>query len=107
VRKASFSAWFDLRLYDDAVAEVGYWVKAEARGRGVATEAVRLISRWAPGQLGMARVQLGTHPENVASEKVAIKAGFKREGVLRSLRENKGVRVDLVFFSLLPADLSS
>jgi RimJ/RimL family protein N-acetyltransferase len=102
---SEFLGLIDLRLFDDAVAEVGYWVKAEARGRGVATEAVRLISRWALDQLGMARVQLGTHPENPASARVATKAGFQREGVLRSLREIKGERVDQVFFSLLPKDL--
>jgi RimJ/RimL family protein N-acetyltransferase len=52
----------------------------------------------------MARVQLATDPENLASQRVAAKAGFQREGVLRSLRENKGARVDQLFFSLLPED---
>jgi RimJ/RimL family protein N-acetyltransferase len=101
---SEFLGTVNLRLFDDAVAEVGYRVKAEARGRGVATEAVRLLSRWAIDQLGMARVQLGTHPENLASQRVATKAGFQREGVLRSLREIKGERVDQVFFSMLPED---
>jgi RimJ/RimL family protein N-acetyltransferase len=41
-----FLGLVDLRLYDERVAEVAYWVKKDARGRGVATEAVRLISRW-------------------------------------------------------------
>jgi RimJ/RimL family protein N-acetyltransferase len=102
---SEFLGTVDVRLFDDAVAEVGYWVKAEARGRGLATEAVRLVSRWAFDQLGIARVQLGTHPENLASQRVATKAGFQREGVLRSLREIKGERVDQVFFSMLPEDI--
>jgi RimJ/RimL family protein N-acetyltransferase len=100
-----FLGLVDLRLYEDAVAEVAYWVKADARGQGIATEAVRLVSTWAIERLGIARVQLGTHPENLASQRVAIKAGFTREGVLRSLREIKGVRVDQVIFSVLPEDL--
>jgi RimJ/RimL family protein N-acetyltransferase len=104
---SEFLGLVDLRLYEDAVAEVAYWVKAEARGRGVATEAVRLVSRWAFDQLRMARVQLGMHPENLASQRVAMKAGFQREGVLRSLREIKGERVDQVFFSMLPEDVAS
>ncbi|MGH2697685.1 MAG: GNAT family N-acetyltransferase [Actinomycetota bacterium] len=88
-----------------ATAEVGYWVAAHARRRGIATRAVRLMARWAFEDLEVKRLELLTHLDNEASERVAEKCGFRREGVLRSLRVIKGERVDLTMFSLLPDEL--
>ena len=90
---------------DQENTQVGYWVKREARGRGVATAALRLVARYALEELGAGRVQLWTEPENVASQRVAEKAGFVREGVLRRYLNIKGTRRDGVVFSLLPEDL--
>lgn len=91
---------------DPGLAAVGYWLLPEARGRGAATVAVRLVARWAFGELGVRRLELTTVPENVASQRVAERAGFTREGVLRGLIALKsGDRQDAVLFSLLPADL--
>lgn len=85
--------------------QIGYWVAREARGRGVATRALRLLSRWGLANGGFARVQLLTEPENVASQRVAERAGFTNEGLLRSYAELKGSRRDLLIWSLLPTDL--
>jgi RimJ/RimL family protein N-acetyltransferase len=85
--------------------EVGYWLAPWARGRGVATRAVRLLSRWALIELGLARLALHADIDNEASQRVAERCGFTREGVLRSFEERKGRRYDLVVFSLLPGDL--
>jgi RimJ/RimL family protein N-acetyltransferase len=93
-----------VRAGDEGVAELGYWVKAGARGRGVATRAVVLVARFAFDELGAARVQLVTEPDNVASQRVAEKAGFIREGTLRSFLSFKGRRRDAVMFSLLPGE---
>jgi RimJ/RimL family protein N-acetyltransferase len=87
--------------------QVGYWVKREARGRGVATRALLLLSRWAFAELGAARVQLLTEPENRASQRVAEKAGFRREGLLRSYVDLKGRRRDVYMYALLREDLDS
>jgi RimJ/RimL family protein N-acetyltransferase len=91
--------------FDRDIAEAGYTVGPAARGRGVATTALRLASRWALRDLGVARVQLPTHVENAASQRVAERAGFRREGVLRSWEELRGRRIDLVMFSLVASDL--
>jgi len=80
-------------------------VGREARGRGVATRALRLIAAWAVEEIGAGRVQLYTDPANEASQRVAEKAGFRREGMLRSWTEIKGSRRDVVMYSLLPDDL--
>jgi RimJ/RimL family protein N-acetyltransferase len=86
--------------------EIGYWVAPWARGRGVASRAVRLLSRWALIELGLARLALHADTDNQASQRVAERCGFTREGVLRSFEERKGRRHGVVVFSLVPADLS-
>jgi RimJ/RimL family protein N-acetyltransferase len=93
---------------EHGVAEVGYWVRREARGRGVATRATRLAAGWALTTCGMKRVQLRADARNVASQRVAEAAGFRREGVLRSVRFNQrqGRRIDFVLYSLLADELS-
>jgi RimJ/RimL family protein N-acetyltransferase len=65
----------------DAV-EIAYWVRQEARGRGFASRAVRLLALWALDQLGLRCVWLEADPDNIASLRVAEKAGFVREVVL-------------------------
>jgi RimJ/RimL family protein N-acetyltransferase len=88
-------------------ASVGYWVAAHARERGVATHAVRLLARWAFADLAIARLQLTCGPDNPASQRVAAKAGFTREALLRSHLPFKGGRRDTVVFSLLPEELKT
>jgi RimJ/RimL family protein N-acetyltransferase len=87
------------------VGSIGYWVAKEARGRNVATRATKLLAHWAVTEGGVQRLELTTHPENVASQRVAEKAGFTREGILRSHVKFPEGRRDSVLFSLLPADL--
>ncbi len=94
-----------VRPIGDEIGQIGYWIKREARGRGVATRALRLLSGWAFAALGLARLQLLTEPENVASQRVAENAGFQREGLLRAFAELKGRRPDFYMYSLLPDDL--
>lgn len=62
--------------------EIGYWVAAEARGRGVATRAVRLLADWARGELGLTRIEILPHKDNLASRRVAERAGFTDTGEL-------------------------
>ncbi|MFD7493570.1 GNAT family N-acetyltransferase [Streptomyces sp. NPDC059832] len=89
------------------VSEVGYWVSPWARGHGVATEATRAVARWLLADQQFQRLELRAATENTASQKVALKAGFHREGTLRNAGFVHGGRVDLVLFSMLPGDLAS
>ncbi|MBM7786214.1 GNAT family N-acetyltransferase [Tenggerimyces flavus] len=83
-------------------AEVGYWMHPSARGRGVATDAVRLLVRHATidledGGLGLRRLTLRTASGNAASQRVAAKAGFERTGVERAAEKlGDGTFDDLV-----------
>jgi RimJ/RimL family protein N-acetyltransferase len=86
---------------------IGYWCAAELRGRGIAPRALRVLCRYGFHDLGLARLELITDPDNTASQRVAEKVGFAREGVLRShLVHPDGRRRDSVMFSLLPGELS-
>ena len=95
-------ARFDWR---DRKAEIGYWVAHDARRRAVGSRATRLLARWGLEQLGLERVELLANPANEASQRLAERAGFSREGLLRSYRRRKGEREDLIMFSLLRGDL--
>ncbi|MFQ5425673.1 MAG: GNAT family N-acetyltransferase, partial [Gaiellales bacterium] len=88
-------------------AEAGYWVRREFRGRGRASAALRLVSRWAIEALGLHRVALHADVGNVASQHVAENAGYTREGVLRSLLVLGGEPRDCFVYSLIPADLEA
>lgn len=65
-------------------AEVGYWLAREYWGRGIATDAVRLIADYAFDRLGLLRLFALPFADNAASIRVLEKAGFAREGTLRS-----------------------
>jgi RimJ/RimL family protein N-acetyltransferase len=88
--------------------EIGYWLRADARGTGVTTRALVLVSRWALALDGVERIQLRADVENIPSCRVAVKAGFQLEGVLRSAYFNPrlGRRQDWAMYSLLPGDLA-
>jgi len=64
----------------DHRAEVGYWVAAPARGRGLAARAVRLVSPWALGELGLRQLEIMAHEDNAASLAVARAAGYTETG---------------------------
>ncbi len=63
--------------WERRAADVGYWVAAPARGRGVATRAVRLVATWAFTVLGLEHLDLRPHRDNIVSQAVARGAGFE------------------------------
>jgi RimJ/RimL family protein N-acetyltransferase len=85
---------------------LGYWIARDARGRGICTRALRVLARHGLEELELQRLELITDPDNAASQRVAEKVGFRREGVLRAhLRHPDGRIRDSVMFSLLPGEL--
>ena len=87
-----------------AEAELGYIVAAPARGRGVASEALRQLTAWAFEQRGIERAYLLIDVDNPASGKVAERAGYRLEGVMRSTYLKQGRRGDTQLWSRLPGD---
>lgn len=88
---------------EDAEMELGYMVAGWARGRGVATEALRRLTAWA-FERGAERLVLIIDVTNEASRKVAERCGYALEGVMRSIHLKQGRRVDAELWSKLPGD---
>ncbi|GAA4598056.1 RimJ/RimL family protein N-acetyltransferase [Actinoplanes octamycinicus] len=89
-----------------AQAMIGYSMLPEFRGRGLVTRAAKLVALWAFAETGIARLIAGTLPDNVGSQRVLEKAGFRREAYLRSrLPGMAGTRHDDVQFVLFAEDL--
>lgn len=93
--------------WEHARAEVGYWLAGPARGEGHATWAVRLICAWGFSALRLERIDLMAATGNLASQRVAERAGFTREAVLRSYMQGTYERQDMVAFGLLPGELAA
>jgi RimJ/RimL family protein N-acetyltransferase len=81
------------------IVEIGYWVFPPARGRGVGTTIARMLGEHA-FSLGVERVAAYVNVGNIASERVLERAGFTREGVVRSMPVPSGRRIDKTLFSL-------
>lgn len=86
-------------------ANLGYWLRTSATGRGYATQAVQLVARWAFGSLGLERIEIVAARGNSASQRVAERAGAVREGIARRRLRVHDVQHDAVVFSLIPGDL--
>jgi RimJ/RimL family protein N-acetyltransferase len=84
-------------------AEIGYWLLHDARGRGIATRTARFLAEHG-FSLGLERIEARVFVGNDASERVLERAGFTREGVLRSLPRRWGGRADMTVYSLLPGE---
>lgn len=89
---------------DDRTVELGYVITPTARGRGVASEALRQLTDWAFAELGAERSELLISVDNEGSKRVAANAGYIREGVLRSMHVKQGIREDTEIWSRLPSD---
>ncbi len=88
---------------ETGAVEIGYWLFPEARGRGVATRVARLLAEHAFA-IGVQRVEARVDVGNDASERVLERAGFTREGLLRSCGRVDGTRADRTIWSLLPGE---
>ena len=87
------------------VANLGYWVRTSAAGRGLTSRAARLVAQFGFEQLGLQRIEILTVVPNIASQRVAEKLGAVREGVLRKRLLIRGEPQDAIMFSLVREDL--
>jgi len=90
-----------LRLQDRQRGRVtiGYWVASQHRRRGVATEALRIISSWGATLAGVYRLDLCIEPSNEGSRRAAERVGYQNEGLLRSWEWVGGERKDTLMYS--------
>lgn len=88
-------------------ANLGYWTRTDRVGRGAATAMARAVARFGIEQLALNRVEILVEVANLASQRVAEKAGAVREGVLRRRLFMRGAAQDAVMFSLVAGDLAA
>lgn len=81
--------------------EIGYTLSNQYRGRGIVTEAVRLLVRYLFNSTLVNRIEIRMATSNQASEKVAIKCGFLKEGVSRGANFVRGQHIDMSLYALL------
>jgi len=86
-------------------ANVGYWVRQRSARRGIATAATRLIAWFGLNEIGLERLEILVPTSNVASLRVAQKAGAKFEGILRHRLLLSGRRHDAAMYSIVANDL--
>ena len=85
-------------------ANLSYWVRTSATGRGIARTAARLLAGWGVGPLGLHRVEISMVTSNAASRAAAAASGAVAEGVLRNKARWGGQSRDMAVFSFVPAD---
>jgi RimJ/RimL family protein N-acetyltransferase len=88
-------------------ANLGYWTRTSASGKGIASQAARLVALFGLEQLGLQRIEIVAALPNLASQRVAEKIGAVREGVLRKRLRIRGEAEDAILFSLVREDLWS
>jgi len=91
--------WFD------RAAEIGYWIASDREGRGYVTRAVRCMLEIAFGAAGLHRVVIRCAVENVRSQRVAERLGFRVEGLLREAQWVGGRFLDQHLYALLRRDV--
>jgi len=81
-------------------AEIGYWMEKSMRGKGIATTAAMMITDYGIATLGFRRIDGLVDADNEASQKVLMKAGFEREGILRNkVTREDGRQIDMALFA--------
>ncbi|MFI6558896.1 GNAT family N-acetyltransferase [Streptomyces sp. NPDC050534] len=106
-RRLGFVAWRKVRpTYTTFYWNMGIGLLADARGQGVGTEAQRQLVRYLFAHTTVVRIEADTELENIAEQRALEKAGFSREGVLRSVAFRDGQWRDGVRYSILRGDLA-
>jgi RimJ/RimL family protein N-acetyltransferase len=89
----------------DCFGEAGYWTVAEHRGRGFTAEALSVLADWVFGSVGLGRLELHVDPANVGSRRVAQRAGFSAEGLVRQRFLHRGKPSDVLLYARLADDV--
>jgi ribosomal-protein-alanine N-acetyltransferase len=79
-------------------AHIGYWIDRNFANRGFTTQAVKLVTAFGFAQLGLHRIEINVRPENAASCKVALKAGYLEEGQRKAFLHIDGAWRDHICF---------
>ena len=82
-------------------AEIGYWLAEPFWGKGITTEAIKILTRYAFNNFNLNRIFANIYEGNIASEKALIKAGYKKEGTMRKAVFKEGKFIDQYIYAIL------
>lgn len=82
-------------------AEIGYWIGSKFHGKGITTEAIRLVCNHAFNEMKLLRLFASVYESNYASQKVLLKNGFEIEGIRKKAVMKNGVLMDDVMMGRL------
>ncbi len=86
--------------------EIGYFIDRDYKGKGVASNALKKVIDFSFYELNMKKLFLRTAKSNLASQRVAEKNGFEKEGVIKKdYRTSDGEIIDLVYYGLVNEDI--
>lgn len=88
-------------------ANLGYWVRSSRTGHGFASAATRLVAWFGLKEIGLGRLEILVGVDNQPSQRVAEKAGARREGILRNRLVIQSRPQDAVLYSFVPEDFKS
>ena len=89
----------------NSVGELGYWMTASMRGKGIATIAAQMLTDFGFASIGFKRIEALVDKENIPSQKLLESAGYQREGLLRKkVSRDDGRQVDMYLFAALPEE---
>lgn len=91
---------------DHNFGNIGYWVASSHTGRGIATAAVKMVTRFGFAEIGFMRLEIVALVENGASRRVAEKAGAKFECIARNRLVGWSKSHDAAIYSLIPTDVA-
>lgn len=81
-------------------AEIGYWIAAAARGKGIGTTAAKMITEYGFSTMGFRRIEALVDVENAASRALLRSAGYELEGIMRQkVTLASGHQIDMALFS--------
>jgi ribosomal-protein-alanine N-acetyltransferase len=96
---------FHTLVLEEEKAEIGYWLTADVRGKGIARQATKLLTEYGFETIGFHRIEALVVESNVPSLKVLSNAGYKQEGVLRDKSCcGDGTRENMVMFAAIRSD---
>lgn len=81
-------------------AELGYWIAAPARGKGIGSTAAKMITDYGFLTMGFRRIEALVDIDNVASQALLSSVGYELEGIMRAkVTRDDGEQIDMALFS--------
>jgi hypothetical protein len=104
---AKFAGCFSFHSMDlrEHVAEIGYWLAAPMRGKGLGTTATKMLTQFGFESIGFERIEAVVNIENLASRNLLLNAGYTLDGIMRKKsRKEDGSQIDMALYSAIRED---